>query len=296
MRRYFSFLKTSMLTILNMKTSLLGLIFNCLLATVLVVISKIFDINIFDYFVRNISLEIIIKVVFFIIALLLFAGVSALMQSIIVDRDSKVFEVISVNMSENHYIIGKIISAVLLVFVSFVNQILSLVYMWGLNAILYGNSVTSKIDFNVSVWSLLSSILLIILSVILSSFLVLSISIKVNNINEASGTALVVLTPYIVSLIVILFLPNNIEELSRVSELLLCIPLITPIFLLLNIFVNGFSIIQIVAIFYIILQIVAMYFITHKIYRTAYYNNNSYKLLELFNLIFVKEKKYARNK
>ena len=302
--KYFVYSIISAKSLVTKQSMILGLIMTSLLGVSIAIILTLFDINI-SPLIEAFTVEgdeanlTYIKVISIVISLLVIANVSAIMQSVINDRESKLSEIIGTSIYEKQYIAGKIFSSFVLMFSMVLNMSVALI----LAAVIYFSfsdaqsdslfellsSLLSSIDF----FTLILYLLLMLIMIITTILFTLLLSIKIENSQEAAPTALVILLPFIIMLVLFVVIPNDFSIWENTSQVLMFIPIISIPFAIFNIYIAGMTFFNIFAIFVSVIYLISVYFITKKVYKIAFYNVRKYKFIELIKLIVKKEKTYA---
>lgn len=305
--KYIAYTYLSIKTLILNRSIILGFIFNLILALIVVLGLIIFKPDLpIEAFINGIifnlssslaSLNFVI--VFFVV--ILFGGISGIMQSVIDDRNSKVSEIINTSISEKHYLFGKIATSFVLLCVTFTNALLAIIiagtvfsffnpYDFGIYTDIINPLFTSLNGENVLF--LLGCILIGLLTLITSILFTLGLSIKANSSVDAFPISLVVLTPFILLIALMIFLPNdNVNMWVNLSAIIMFIPVLAPIFILLNVILNGFTILSFLAIVASLLYLLIIFFGVSNIFSYAFYVNEKISIKNLLHLSIKRKSK-----
>ncbi|MFA1819534.1 ABC transporter permease [Virgibacillus oceani] len=290
----------SIKTLIGNKSILFGFIFNLIVALIAVTYLLIFQPDLptlhmssdSSYDFRN-ALG-MLNIIVIIVVLFLFGSVAVIMQSVIDDRDSKVSEIISTSISEKNYLFGKLVTSIALTLVTIMSALASVIiagiafsifnpYDFGIYADII-KPLLSAVDFETMMF-LIGSLGICILMLVTSTLFALGISIKASNAVDAFPVSMLVLTPYFLVFGLLIFLPTDNSELwISISTMVSFVPVFSPIFILMNVLLNGFSILSYLAIIVSIIYLVLMFKAVANIYSYAFYVHEKLSVKRLFKL------------
>ncbi|SEN99383.1 hypothetical protein SAMN04488134_10359 [Amphibacillus marinus] len=298
--KYWAYSYLSIKTLLLNKSILFGFVFNLIVALIVTVYLIIFEPDIqflasFDTFSKNFSNALgVLNVIIIMIVILLFTSVSAIMQSVFDDRDSKVSEIINTSISGKHYLFGKSLTSFALIVITLLSSLVAITiaifvfsifnpYHFGIYSDIL-KPLLSLIDWNTLLF-LIACLGICVLLVLTSILFALSISIKASNIIDAFPVALLVLTPYFLVFGLLIFLPANNSELwLTVATSASFIPILSPLFILILVLLEGFSSVVYLAILIALVYLIILFKGVTNIYSYAFYVNDKLTLIHLLKL------------
>lgn len=279
---------------LILNSSLLtGFVMNIIMASILATLLLIFkpDLNpkVFINFDSN-SLS-LIKLGVLMLIFFLFNNVSLIMQDVMQDRDSKVSEIINTSIGEKHYIFGKLMAAYMFMIVLILSLTFAIIIVGSVFTAITSTGFNIFNDIIQPMFNLVKSqdflvlaiiVFMIIMTITTSILFTLALSIKIVKLTEAPPVALVILLPYFILFGLFLILPvENVEQWTAISLVAMFIPLVSPIFILINIAINGFGGMSFIAILISIIYIYIIFRGTTNIYKTAFYTREKLSILQL---------------
>ena len=297
--KYLAYTYLSIKTLLLNKSILFGFLFNLIIALIVTIYLIIFQPELAflnDGAISNHSSNAlgIVNIITIILVIFLFGSVAAIMQSIIDDRDSKVTEIINTSIMEKHYLFGKIITAFVLT---------ALMMMSAFSAVMIAGivfSIFNPYDFSVfsdiikPIFAIIDGEILLvligcfgicILLLITSILFTLSISIKANSLMDAFPVSLLVFSPYFLVFGLLIFLPSTNSELwLTIATVASFLPVFSPIFILIYVLLDGFTILALSAIIISVLYLFILFKATANIYCYAFYVNEKLSLKQLLKL------------
>jgi len=290
----------SMRTFIFNKSILFGFLFNLIVALIAVIYLLIFQPEIpavnfsspFSYSFRN-ALG-MLNIIAIIVVIFLFSNVAAMMQSVIDDRDSKVSEIINTSISEIHYLFGKLITSFVLILVTILSALAAITisgivfsFFNPYNFRIYADIVKPLIatmSFGTFMF-LIGCLGICMLMLMTSTLFALGISVKANNAVDAFPVSILVLTPYFLVFGLLIFLPTDGGELwISLSGILSFVPVFSPIFILMYVLLNGFSILACTAMIVSVLYLLLLFKAVANIYSYAFFVNEKITLKQLLKL------------
>lgn len=297
--KYWAYTYLSIKTLLLNKSILFGFLFNLIIALIATVYLIIFQPDLpflnFSRISDNFSHALgLLNVIIIIIVILLFSGVAVIMQSVIDDRDSKVSEIINTSISEKHYLFGKIVTSFALITVTLLSSLAAIMTAMVVFSIfnpyhfsIYSDIVKpllSIIDYDATMF-LIVCLGICLLMLMTSILFALGISIKASSIIDAFPVSLLVLTPYFLVFGLLIFLPTNSSELwLTIATTASFIPVVSPVFILIYILLNGFSITAYLAILISIIYLIILFKGVANIYSYAFYVSDKLSVQQLLKL------------
>lgn len=304
--KYYAYSIVAIKSLLSASSSGMGLVMNAIIGLIGVAFLTIFDIELIPM-IEGMSTGGAsdqmgnIKIVSIVAMTLLMSTVSAIMQSVMSDRDNKISEIISTSIYEKHYIFGKIAAAVALAATMVINTIVALILSLAVYSMVNSIPLSKMVGLLTGMFSGMSgndlflSILLMFLTITTSILCALILSIKVNNMHEAGPTVLVILLPYIFMIGLFFFMPTEVETWKNISQVLMFVPILSPFFSIINLSLYGLDIYNTVSILLSFAYVWMFYAIAVKIYKVAFYNNIKYRYIDLVKIINEKRAKYVGN-
>lgn len=297
--KYLAYTYLSIKTLLLNKSILFGFLFNLLIALIVAIYLIIFqpelsllNDGIISYHSSN-ALR-VLNIIIIILVTFLFSSVAAIMQSVIDDRDSKVTEIINTSIMEKHYLFGKVVTAFVLTALFMMSAFLAVMIAGIVFSIFnpYDFSVFSDIIKPVfaiidgeTLLFLIGCFGICMLMLITSILFTLSISIKANSLMDAFPVSLLVFLPYFLVFGLLIFLPSANSELwMTIAAVASFLPIFSPIFILIYVLLDGFTILAFSAIIISILYLFILFKATANIYRYAFYINEKLSLKQLMKL------------
>lgn len=298
--KYMAYTYLSVKTLILNKSILFGFIFNLLIALIGAIYLIVFQPEISILYFNNDTANPfgnalgVLNVIIIMVVLFLFSSVAAIMQSVIDDRDSKVSEIINTSISEKHYLFGKIVTSFVLILVTITSALIAVTiasivfsifnpYDFGI----YSNIIKPlfmAINFDTFMF-LMGCIGICVLMLITSILFALGISIKAKNIVDAFPVSLLVLTPYFLIFGLLIFLPtDNMELWVSISASISFVPLFSPIFMLMSVLLNGFSILVYLAFILSVIYLVLLFKAVINIYQYAFYVSDKLSIKQLLKL------------
>lgn len=297
--KYLAYTYLSIKTLLLNKSILFGFLFNLLIALIVAIYLIIFqpelsllNDGIISYHSSN-ALR-VLNIIIIILVTFLFSSVAAIMQSVIDDRDSKVTEIINTSIMEKHYLFGKVVTAFVLTVLFMMSAFLAVMIAGIVFSIFnpYDFSVFSDIIKPVfaiidggTLLFLIGCFGICMLMLITSILFTLSISIKANSLMDAFPVSLLVFSPYFLVFGLLIFLPSANSELwMTIAAVASFLPIFSPIFILIYVLLDGFTILAFSAIIISILYLFILFKATANIYSYAFYVNEKLSLKQLMKL------------
>ncbi|MBP1971755.1 ABC-type Na+ efflux pump permease subunit [Virgibacillus natechei] len=297
--KYMAYAYLSTKTLLLNKSLLFGFLFNLIIALIVMAYLIIFQPEIPFLNFSAISYDFsnalgMLNVIVIGVVIFLFSSVAAIMQSVIDDRDSKVSEIINTSISEKHYLFGKLVTSFALIVVTILSTLTAIIIALIVFSIFnpYDFRIYSDIvkpfftTINVDTMMFFIGCLGICMLMLITSILfALSISIKANTAIDAFPVSLLVLTPYFLVFGLLIFLPTNSTELwLTIAATISFVPVFSPLFILIYVLLNGFSILAYLAVILSIIYLILLFKGVANIYSYAFYVSEKLSLKQLLKL------------
>ncbi|GEL76969.1 ABC transporter permease [Tenuibacillus multivorans] len=297
--KYFAYSYLSIKTLILNKSLLFGFIFNLIIALIASLYMIIFQPDFMSNALANRIPEFgssigLLNIIAIMVVFFLFGNVATMMQSVIDDRDSKVSEIINTSIYENHYLVGKLVSSFVLISVTIISTAIAFLIAGIVFAIfnpydfkIYTDIVKpliTSLNFE-NVMFMFGCVGIGHLMLITSILFALGTSIKANSAVDAFPVSLLVLTPYFLLFGLLIFLPTGNSDLwISISSIMSFIPLFSPIFILMYVFLEGFTILAYAAIFISIVYLIMIFKGVVNVYSYAFYMSEKISLKKIILL------------
>lgn len=234
----------------------------------------------------------------FLVYILFFISLPTLTTEVVVEKESKVIEIINTSITSKEYVLSKILIGIcnILVLICALLSIVLISYIYAGVAFPNLQEEIKTMISSLGVKSILQAAFQIclgvfILLIVLASLIVfvLSTIITIDRVTDMQGPMFIGMLPVIIVYVVVMIFIGNLELLKYISMFGMFVPIVSPLFLLIyigftgNIWLIFFGIIVSIGYIYII------YNITLRIYQYAFYNHDRIGIIKYFKLAVGKD-------